>query len=447
MLLLNAGTNNDMTRIHDANEWIAKSGHARTYAANHLGHFLLTNILAPRLTQNARVVVVSSLAAWWANPRHGFMRHYQPQEYQGKKVNFIPLVQHTRPYESSKLCNVCVGRTLRERLKSKKVTVTLMTPGLVNTEINNNDPAFPSIKHTAATAEAGGDRLFESLFVTRPGVDFVYPYWFPEAVYSREASWDILYEGWRYKHKGYMARPEKFELWDYNVYASVGPECSERKQRELWIWSRKAVGLPARLDTGNLFQSDPFELIGNVPAAHRGGVTEAAPAPVAPPKLGKGGRAPVAAGPAGTSAGTPFPAFDARKQDGAPVSLKTYEGKKKLIYWYPKADTPGCTMEGNGFKAMNKQYVDIGVQVLGMSADPPPENLKFHKKYGFNFPLLSDEARSVPKALGVQGRWAAFVGEKGKILKFWPSVDPTNFPKNAIAWMKDNPKQSFVKVA
>lgn len=146
----------------------------------------------------------------------------------------------------------------------------------------------------------------------------------------------------------------------------------------------------------------------------------------------------------------PFPAFKGKSAQGAPVTLSTYAGKKKLIYWYPKADTPGCTVEGKGFTDLYGQYSDLGVEVIGMSADPPAENLKFAQKFGFPFPLVSDVDRAVPKALTAagkepSGRWAAFVGEHGAIIRFWASVNPSEFPQNALTWMRNKPKESLVK--
>jgi peroxiredoxin Q/BCP len=86
------------------------------------------------------------------------------------------------------------------------------------------------------------------------------------------------------------------------------------------------------------------------------------------------------------------PAFSLLDQDGNKVSLKDFKGKQSVVlYFYPRASTPGCTMQANGLRDIKSELEKHGYVALGVSFDPVAKIKKFHDKYELNFPLLSDE--------------------------------------------------------
>ena len=143
------------------------------------------------------------------------------------------------------------------------------------------------------------------------------------------------------------------------------------------------------------------------------------------------------------SAGDPAPRFELSDQDGNTVSLADFAGRKVLVYFYPKADTPGCTTQACGLRDV---LGDIGdTAVLGISPDKPPKQKRFDEKYSLGFPLLSDEDHRVAEAYGAWGeksmygrrymgiiRSAFLVDEKGKIEQAWYKVSPKDTPKNLV---------------
>lgn len=130
-------------------------------------------------------------------------------------------------------------------------------------------------------------------------------------------------------------------------------------------------------------------------------------------------------------------------QNEKKVSLKDFAKKKVLIYFYPKADTPGCTMQSCLLRDIRK---DIGKTVIvGVSPDEPAKQSKFDKKYGLGFTLLSDPEHKVAKAykvwkkksmygreyMGIE-RSAFLIDEKGKVLHAWYKISPKDTPKNLL---------------
>jgi len=99
--------------------------------------------------------------------------------------------------------------------------------------------------------------------------------------------------------------------------------------------------------------------------------------------------------------GQKAPAFSLPNQDGKIVRLSDFKGKKVVLYFYPKDDTPGCTKESCAFRDGLEEIHASGAVVLGISADSVDSHKKFVKKYNLNFPLLSDEKKTVVQAYGV----------------------------------------------
>ncbi|AFU67188.1 thiol peroxidase, Bcp-type [Psychroflexus torquis ATCC 700755] len=102
-------------------------------------------------------------------------------------------------------------------------------------------------------------------------------------------------------------------------------------------------------------------------------------------------------------AGDKAPNFEAKDQDGNIHSLKDYEGKKLVVFFYPKASTPGCTAEACNLRDNWKALQAQGYYILGVSADSQKRQQNFKNKYELPFPLLADEDKSVIEAFGVWG--------------------------------------------
>lgn len=121
--------------------------------------------------------------------------------------------------------------------------------------------------------------------------------------------------------------------------------------------------------------------------------------------------------------------------DGNSVSLADYKGRPLLVYFYPKADTPGCTNEAKDFSELAGDFAKAGVPVIGISKDKPAKLAKFRDKYGLKVLLASDEAGGVCEAFGtwieksLYGRKymgiarATFLADAdGAVLRVWPAV-------------------------
>ncbi|HUG32989.1 MAG TPA: thioredoxin-dependent thiol peroxidase [Acidimicrobiia bacterium] len=95
--------------------------------------------------------------------------------------------------------------------------------------------------------------------------------------------------------------------------------------------------------------------------------------------------------------------FSLPNQDGDVVSSDDFAGKKYVMFFYPKAMTPGCTTESCDFRDSYAEFSEAGYQVIGVSPDPPSRNAKFKEKEGLNFDLLSDEDHGLAESLGAWG--------------------------------------------
>lgn len=133
--------------------------------------------------------------------------------------------------------------------------------------------------------------------------------------------------------------------------------------------------------------------------------------------------------------GKKAPAFSLPADDGSTVSLKSLAGKKAVLYFYPKDDTPGCTTEGIAFSALKKKFDAAGTVVLGISKDSIEKHCKFRDKHNLTVRLLSDEEGKMLEAYGVWTEKSLYgrkfmgierstflVDEKGVVRKVWPKV-------------------------
>ena len=103
-------------------------------------------------------------------------------------------------------------------------------------------------------------------------------------------------------------------------------------------------------------------------------------------------------------AGETVPDFTVKDESGNAVSLSDYKGKKLIVFFYPKANTPGCTAEACNLSDNYAELQARGYEILGVSADSQRKQSNFKKKFGFPYPLLADEDKEVIDAFGVWGR-------------------------------------------
>jgi len=143
--------------------------------------------------------------------------------------------------------------------------------------------------------------------------------------------------------------------------------------------------------------------------------------------------------------GDKAPTFTLLDQSGETVKLSDFKGRKVLVYFYPKADTPGCTTQACALRDVMPDLSKSDVAVVGISPDKPEKQKKFDDKHALGFPLLSDEDHAVADAYGAWGersmygkkymgivRSAFLVDEKGRIEQAWPKVSPKDTVTNLL---------------
>ena len=144
--------------------------------------------------------------------------------------------------------------------------------------------------------------------------------------------------------------------------------------------------------------------------------------------------------------GDAAPPFALLDQHGDTVRLEDFRGRKLLVYFYPEADTPGCTRQSCSLRDHRQELTQIGAAVVGVSPDPPPKQLAFDEKFSLGFPLLADEDHAVAEAYGAWGertrssgelvidiiRSSFLVDEDGRIERAWYGVTPEDTVPNAI---------------
>ncbi len=148
--------------------------------------------------------------------------------------------------------------------------------------------------------------------------------------------------------------------------------------------------------------------------------------------------------------GKPAPGFKLPASTGKTISLADFKGKSAVVlFFYPKADTPGCTKEACGFRDALASYKKQDVPVLGISPDPIEDVTKFAKKFDLNFPLLADADHSIADAYGVWGEKSMYgrkyfgvlrttfvIGKNGKIVHVFEKVKPEGHDQEVLEWLK-----------
>ncbi len=148
------------------------------------------------------------------------------------------------------------------------------------------------------------------------------------------------------------------------------------------------------------------------------------------------------------TAGTPAPAFSLPDQNGNPVTLADFAGKKVLLYFYPKAMTPGCTVQAQGLRDIQAELQGHNVVVLGVSTDPVKRLGKFIERVNLTFSLLSDEDHQVAEQFGVWGekkfmgkvfdglhRISFLINEQGVIEQVFDKFKTSNHHEVVLAYL------------
>ena len=133
--------------------------------------------------------------------------------------------------------------------------------------------------------------------------------------------------------------------------------------------------------------------------------------------------------------GAPAPDFSLVRDGGDAISLADFKGRKLVLFFYPKADTSGCTVEAKDFSRLKPTFAAAGIDVVGVSADPVKKQDAFKSKHGLAMPLASDETHAMLEAYGVWGqksmygktymginRTTVLIGADGRIARIWPKV-------------------------
>lgn len=148
--------------------------------------------------------------------------------------------------------------------------------------------------------------------------------------------------------------------------------------------------------------------------------------------------------------GDTAPSFSLPDQDGKMISLSDFRGKNVVVYFYPKAMTPGCTVQACGLRDTEKELADANIVVLGISADPVRKLKQFQEKYNLNFKLLSDETKKVIEAYGSWGlkkfmgrefmgilRQSFFINGEGKIVHVMHKVETKSHHDDVLKVFKN----------
>jgi peroxiredoxin Q/BCP len=144
------------------------------------------------------------------------------------------------------------------------------------------------------------------------------------------------------------------------------------------------------------------------------------------------------------SVGDKAPLFTLLDQNESRVKLSDFKGRRVVVYFYPKADTPGCTTQSCELRDHRRELTKLGADVVGISPDAPGRQAKFDKKYKLGFPLLADEDHAVAEKWGAWGKKSLYGRSFMGIIRSAFVVDEKG--KIAAAFYKVSPKDTVPKV-
>jgi len=147
--------------------------------------------------------------------------------------------------------------------------------------------------------------------------------------------------------------------------------------------------------------------------------------------------------------GARAPDFRLARDGGGTVSLEDFKGRKLVLYFYPRADTPGCTIEAKDFSRLQPAFAKAGIAVVGVSADPVKKQDAFKTRHALTTPLASDETHQMLEAYGVWmeksmygkkymgiNRTTVLIGTDGRIARIWPKVKIEGHAEEVLAAAK-----------
>lgn len=146
------------------------------------------------------------------------------------------------------------------------------------------------------------------------------------------------------------------------------------------------------------------------------------------------------------AAGVKAPAFTLSGDGGKTISLKEFKGRNLVLYFYPKADTPGCTQEAIAFSRLRADFAKAGTEILGVSADPAAAQDRFKSKHKIKIALASDETKKMLEAYGAWGEKSMYgrtfmgvirktflIDGAGRIVRIWPKVKVAGHAEEVLA--------------
>lgn len=147
---------------------------------------------------------------------------------------------------------------------------------------------------------------------------------------------------------------------------------------------------------------------------------------------------------------TAAPLFITHDHTGKTIDLSQLQGKKVLLYFYPKDMTPGCSIEAQGFQDLYKEFQSLNTEILALSLDSKESHKKFCDAYGIEFPLLMDTDAKIANQYGVVKEKTLFgktslgivresflINEQGVIIKHWKNVKPLEHPSEVLSFIKN----------
>ncbi len=146
------------------------------------------------------------------------------------------------------------------------------------------------------------------------------------------------------------------------------------------------------------------------------------------------------------AAGSKAPSFTLPRDGGTKISLQDFKGRNLVLYFYPRADTPGCTKEAIAFSRLRNAFAKAGTEILGVSADPVKAQDKFKSRHKLKVALASDESKKMLEAYGAWGEKSMYgrkymgvirktflIDAKGRIVRVWPKVSVPGHAEEVLA--------------